>query len=189
MSKDTLSILGLYRSDDTIFNSMVLPTTISLNRDMLINNLLMECAEFEILYPDPDFMRWAINQWSAKEIDVWNHLYETTQYDYDPISNYDRNESWTDKGHVKVKTTPKSTVTVSENGYENNGMVNTTKSTKGGNDEIENWTDDTKTGRAYGNIGVTTTQEMIRQERDIAEFNMYDIIIQSFKERFCIMIY
>ena len=40
--------------------------------------------------------------------------------------------------------------------------------------------------RAHGNIGVTTTQEMIKQEREISRFNIYDFIIEDFKMRFCI---
>lgn len=44
-------------------------------------------------------------------------------------------------------------------------------------------------GRAHGNIGVTTTQEMIKQEREIATFNIIDVIITSFKNRFCLQVY
>ena len=42
---------------------------------------------------------------------------------------------------------------------------------------------------AHGNIGVTTTQNMIKQERQIDLFNIYDIIIEDFKMRFCILVY
>ena len=42
---------------------------------------------------------------------------------------------------------------------------------------------------AHGNIGVMSTQDMIKQEREIALFNLYDIIIDEFKQRFCIMVY
>ena len=40
-----------------------------------------------------------------------------------------------------------------------------------------------------GNIGVTTTQSMIREQREIVEFNIYHYITESFKERFCVMVY
>lgn len=42
---------------------------------------------------------------------------------------------------------------------------------------------------ARGNIGVTTTQEMIEQERRVDRFNIYDYIIEEFKMRFCILVY
>lgn len=47
----------------------------------------------------------------------------------------------------------------------------------------------TRTGRSHGNIGVTTSQQMIQSERDLVVFNLYDVIAESFIENFCLMIY
>ena len=43
--------------------------------------------------------------------------------------------------------------------------------------------------RAVGNIGVTTTQQMIEQERNVVQFNVMDYIINEYKNQFCIQIY
>lgn len=40
-----------------------------------------------------------------------------------------------------------------------------------------------------GNQGVTTTQQMIREEQELAKFNISDYIINEFKKRFCILLY
>ena len=40
-----------------------------------------------------------------------------------------------------------------------------------------------------GNIGVTTTQQMIEEERRVVKFNMMDYIIESFIKRFCLLVY
>lgn len=42
---------------------------------------------------------------------------------------------------------------------------------------------------SQGNIGVTTTQQMIKEERDVVKFNIIDYIITDFKNRFCILVY
>lgn len=47
----------------------------------------------------------------------------------------------------------------------------------------------TRTGHAHGNIGVTTSQQMIQSERDLVVFNLYDVIAESFIENFCLMVY
>ena len=47
----------------------------------------------------------------------------------------------------------------------------------------------TRVGRAHGNIGVTTSQQMIQSERDLVIFNFYDVIAESFIENFCLMVY
>ncbi|MBO7696976.1 MAG: hypothetical protein J6T10_30465 [Methanobrevibacter sp.] len=43
--------------------------------------------------------------------------------------------------------------------------------------------------RAYGNIGVTSTQQMIQQELDLRLFNMVEKISDMFIQEFCLMIY
>ncbi len=40
-----------------------------------------------------------------------------------------------------------------------------------------------------GNIGITTTQQMINEEREVVKFNLMDYIINEFKNRFCILVY
>ena len=47
-----------------------------------------------------------------------------------------------------------------------------------------------KMSRIHGNIGVTTSQQMLQQEIDIApKLNIMNYIIDSFKNRFCIMVW
>ena len=47
----------------------------------------------------------------------------------------------------------------------------------------------TITKERTGNIGVTMTQDMIRKQRELVQFNFYDYVTKSFKENFCIMVY
>lgn len=63
--------------------------------------------------------------------------------------------------------------------------VDTTVSRNGSGTE-----DSTHKGRVHGNIGVTTSQQMLESELEIApKLNIYNYIINSFKNRFCIMVY
>lgn len=43
--------------------------------------------------------------------------------------------------------------------------------------------------RRYGNQGITMTQDMIQKEREVAKFSLYEYISNSFKNRFCLMVY
>ena len=58
----TMSILGLYFQDPDLFSGMVYPD--ELDRDVLIDSILAECAELEIIYPDPEYMKNLITLWS-----------------------------------------------------------------------------------------------------------------------------
>jgi len=48
---------------------------------------------------------------------------------------------------------------------------------------------DTHGGRIHGNIGVMTTQNMLLQEYELRQLNMYDEIAKSFCKEFCLLIY
>ena len=107
--------------------------------------------------------------WSEKELPVWEKLENTLHYDYDPISNYDRHEESTNTGESLGKVA----------GYNAADLVNSSGAS----------TDVKRTARMWGNIGVTTTQQMIEEQRGVVKFNMMDHIIESFIKRFCLMLY
>ena len=91
-----LSPLGLYQWDQSIFDLMQIPS--ALDKPTLVDNLLAETAELEVLYPNPVVFKNLVGVWSAKQIDIWNRLYATTQYEYNPIENYNRYETGSEDG-------------------------------------------------------------------------------------------
>ena len=200
----TLSIRGLYLYDSTLFDAMFLPDGV--DKETLVQNLVAELAEVEVIYPSPVVMKPLIGIWSRKELPVWEKLYKTTTLTYDPISNYERNEEWVDSGSTTDTETnsgsdtanSSDTSTTTTSAFNSTALEpaqgasgSTTASTSYGH-KIVNQHDInniTKTGRAWGNIGVTTTQKMITEEREVSQFNIYDFIIDSFRQRFCLLVY
>ena len=64
----------------------------------------------------------------------------------------------------------------------------TTTRTGGGTEDIDGTT--THKGRVHGNIGVTTSQQMLASELELVpQLNIINYIISSFKNRFCILVY
>ena len=168
----TMSLLGLYNWDSSILDGLIVPDGV--DRKTLINNLLRECAELEVLYPQPNAMKFFVSEWAKERLPVWEKLESTLHYEYDPISNYDRKEEWADEnsGTNEALTA----------GYNSAGAdVPEARSSAKSNRK--------RTGRSYGNIGVTTTQQMIEEERRISEFDIDHVIIQEFKKEFCLLIY
>lgn len=198
----TLSILGLYNYDNTIFDNLVTPFE---DNETIIQNILIECAELEILYPDADFMKFAIGAWSQKQLPIWNKLYNTEKLEYNPLENANRTEETND-----------TTVINESNSGNNKSMLDgVNASTRqvfpfDGNiseaqyiDEIRpheerdnNYSDNREGQNTFtsvktikGSIGVVTPQEMIEQERNVSKFSIVNYIIEQFKQRFCIMVY
>lgn len=311
--------LSLYMLDQTVFDNLQLPTPptnptdypdlyvegFQLDRQVLVDNILMECGELNVIYPQPDFFKYAVGQWSKKELPVWQALYDTLFYKYNPLWNKDgtiketarelrdlargetrsrtrtENEDVTDTireedtsgnqrttsdtvvntgtvqdagtnskntthgGNVTTSGTDSTTVQVSgynETGYQNRDKTDTTKSETvtdasavaesgtDGNTRTDNLReeadgsivdqgtgthqgdntrarevgeDETETVEATdegsventlertetGNIGVTMTTQLIEAQRALVKLNFYDLIIDSFKERFCLLVY
>ena len=109
----TLSLLGLYNHDESLLDGLIenLPnkfgipsgyedsyyTNVTIDPQTVVENLLVECAEFEILYSDFDALKRIIKIWSAKEKPVWQKMFNTTCYKYNPIWNKDGKTIWTEQ--------------------------------------------------------------------------------------------
>ena len=192
----TISILGLYNLNDTLFDDLVIPE--NMDSDLLINNLVTELAELELIYSDFNFMKFMIGVWSRKELPTWERVYKASVKEYDPIENYDRIEEWNDTvdSNSAGNTSLNGNGTVQHDvaGLNSSSMVTATKDTT--TEHNTGFTSDNSsssgshTGRVHGNIGVTTSQQMLQSELDIApKLNAYDFIINSFKNRFCLQVY
>lgn len=160
-----LSIVGMYEYDPSIFDGLDVPTytdeqrhILIVDKNKVIQSILLNCAELELLYSNIDTMKLAIGIWSAAEQDTWHKLFATQKMDYNPLWNVDAD------------------------------VVNI-GSVMGFNEDTD-WSDAAKeTQRRTGNIGVTSSQDLLQQERDVADFSIIRYITESFKKRFCIMVY
>ena len=298
-----MSIMGLYNNDESIFDLLHLPDGFTNDDTECVKySILSECAELEILYPNPTVMKNMIDLWSYKELPYWQRVYDASLLEYNPIENYRRNEvenisdgrteehsgsdistmggsdslkktgsdTSTDSGSDTLARTgtvanaaggtdtssgtsatqysESGTETTEHNisGFDSNTLVpntsdgttfgkqentqssaqnsntygrtdtqtlNTSDATTYGkvNTQNHNTTDTTTYGKtdtlqhgekiehsgstarsvlAYGNIGVTTSQDMLTQEIEVAKIiNVIPIIIESFKNRFCLLVY
>ena len=175
-----LSIQGIYEYDPTVFDGFDAPSYTdsnnvihTLSRDAVINNILLQCAELELVYPSVEMMKFAIGVLSASNSRTWDKLYESMYLNYKPLWNVDAD------------------VTISRYGTnQNTDQVSGFNSESWSNSNKNDGTyADTVTERRTGNIGVTASQDLIKKEREIADFSIIEYITQSFKERFCLLVY
>lgn len=215
MATAKLTLIGLYNYDSTLFDGLQLPSYF--DKQTLINTILLAGGEFGCIYPGVEFMKHAIALWSAKNQRYFERLAVLMQTEYDPLENYNRQESWHDQGTSSNEensetsarfnnTTTGDDTTTTENkvsafnssAYENRDRSTSTghdtetdtgTSSGTGNRTNEGGFDTTRTGYARGNIGVTTSQEMFRQEMGIVSLSPYDVIAGDFINEFCIKLY
>ena len=104
-----LDIMALYNHDQTLFSAFQVPTsitwvehgpdgdtthteTIPYTKQNIVDNILLECAELEVVYPDADYMKLAIGTWSAKRLYTWQRIADVLYRKYDPFVNMNRHE-------------------------------------------------------------------------------------------------
>lgn len=235
----TGSTVTLLQYDEHMFDDIRLPAAVS--REEVVNCILEMHGHATLAHPDPFYMRRAIQAWSERRLPIWNKLVVTTEYDYNPIHNYDRNEKITEttrETRTNTQDTTQSTKTSqdterefsnennstetpdvqvehkvsAENSdeYQPENMDSTSGSTQvtgdtNGNETIGVTGKADTTGKTtgsetvehtfehtnvtQGNIGVTTTQQMIQAERDIVNYSVIEVIAQEYRDRFCLDIY
>lgn len=171
----TLSLLGLYSFRSDILDDFKLPEGI--DRDDFIEMLLFDTAELELLTPDPDIMKQLLGRWSNVRVNAWSKMLDTETVEYNPIHNYDRQEDWVDDG------TGSSITDLSVAGFNDADMADRERTGTG------TTTQSRHTARISGNIGVTTTQQMLESERESRKYSTVFEIIGEFKERFCLLVY
>ena len=213
-TKVTMSVLGMYNTDSTLFDLIHLPE--DLDHDVLVNNILMECSELEVLYTNPSFLKFAIDNWSKKELPVWQKLTDLWSSDMDLSGEYDYErkrtpnlshtktgtETQTPSGSIIDSGTVGSTTTDSVSAYNSNSFENREQSvvqgTNGNTRSFQNYQDQ----KSYNTINAETGTETITEKghkkpmyeliagaSDVAQNNIYDYIVESFKTRFCILVY
>lgn len=191
-----LSIMGMYEYDNTVFDGFDPPSYTdennvvhTLNRADVINNIVLQCAELELLYPSFEMMKFAIGVWSASNSRTWDKLYKSMYENYNPIWNVDAHELETYGRGYTDELSFDSTDTGAVQGFNSNTWSDANKVTYGGKDTHSGQEDSGTEKTRTGNIGVTATQDLIKKEREIADFSIIQFITNSFKERFCLMIY
>lgn len=243
MSSAKITTVGFYQYmnayNNDLFGLLNLPPGI--DKDTLVNNIMLRGGEFEVVYSNPDFYKSAIGLWSNKHYRTFEKWINALNIDYNPLENYDRMEEWSDvgsrtntgtvsdsgirkntgtqstesSGKDNFKETGNSTSSDEISAYNSNSFQNDKKNTTNSSNssETNKTANDTRTdnlsesnsntrtdnlsektnsdrkGRAHGNIGVTTSQQMLQSELDIAKWNIYEQITDLFLSEFCIMVY
>ena len=190
-----MTVRGMYNFDNTLFDYLTFP--VGIDRDLAISRILNKTEEFCVVYSDFDYFKDRIGTWGK----VWERTFEkwvaALAVEYDPLFNYDRHEVIDDTAASHSSTTTSATTTSNtENkvsAYDSDAYSNKEKVDSGANTSQGGVGDaDSETHRRahlYGNIGVTTSQQMLRDELDIAQWNLYEHISDLFLEEFCILIY
>lgn len=126
-----------------------------------------------------------INVFVSKFLDskasVLDKLYATTQFEYDPIENYNMVESGTDSG------TSGATASGQNKGTSYDSLTANLIDSNSSNSSAHSSSNHSL--KRSGNIGVTTSQQMIMQEREVAAYDFLHYVAELIIEQFTQSLY
>lgn len=232
MALAKITIIGMEQwannYNKSLFSDIDIPNAI--DKSLLIDTVLLEAGEFEPLYADFDFYKFAIGNFFKKYKSNFEKMIIALDSEYNPLHNYDRHEEWTDNSNTvdnqnysnngsannkasnnsnlnntdnvttenKVSAYDSSTYQPKEHNTSNNNTQSTiiesntsdSISSSSGASNSDSKVDSTHKGHLYGNIGVTTNQQMIESEMDMRDkYNIYDIITNTFIRHLTVAVY
>lgn len=169
MSNNTMGHIMTYPSSNMVINhqSIFLPIKFGLDwvedtqmRDLMLNYYLTQ----DMAYPDESLMVLKIQNKANLISEYWNKLYNLKSIEYQPIENYDRYEDIQETGNSKGQSNSSGTSLYSEFPMESplKKSVNNTDNNSSANSEAN--TNGTRKAHIHGNIGVTTSQQMLESE-------------------------
>mgnify|MGYP004649930931 FL=1 len=198
-----LTLMGMINYESNLLIGLQVPGCSS---DMIHETIIMKMGDLYPYYQVPPVLKKLITVWSLQHQMEWKKMYDSLNAEYNPIENYDRQESWEDNSNGVTESSSEfsntghsdSTDTMNKSGFNTDSFVpdsqavgvsnNNNGGKSSGNGKNTNVS--THTGRVHGNVGVTTNQQMIESEIALrTRFNLLDYVCGQFEKTFMVQVY
>lgn len=202
----TLSFNGMLNVYPNLFNGLQVPATV--DKDTVVNALLLDTIELEVLIPNPKIIQQALAIYSAQMLPSWTRYALALGLEYKPLDTDNRSRKLQHQGEDRSTRTPNLTTTGQNNGQDENirqvvgfdsaQFQNAEKNTTSlgtGNTVTSSGTDSTEASNSYTNTETLTgragrsAQELVQEEITLAQENVTAKIVNDIKGRFCLLVY
>lgn len=196
MLQPRMTLYGMYQYDPTLFDGVTLPD--GMDKTLMVNQIIRQSGDLFPYYQVPPEVKTAITEWFTRRKDNFSKLWQGFTAEYNPIENYDRHEDSTetpDITHTLVNSGKDSSTNEADvQGYNATEYVPNSR-TKSNGTSSTNGTDTetgtrTYTSRIHGNIGVTTSAQMLEGELALRRsLDIYALIAAEFETDNLIQVY
>lgn len=214
-----MSLWGLYKYDSTILDNLSVPAGMdsdNLKQNLLVETASLSVLYPDPAFMKTVIGLWSterVDVWNKlyettqlqydpiENYDRIEEAVETTSGVAVTDSQQDRRVNNSDSRNQSGN----SSSTNSNTSYNSNSFTDTAKVESSGQDQVSSVSTGQETAtasgressnanrnlqsRIHGNIGVTTSQQMIEAQREVVQFCMTEFIINDFIQRFCVMVY
>ena len=164
---------------------------IDFSADTLLAALINRGASFCVLYPDPDYFQLMNGAWWDRWKGAFEKWFTALALEYNPIENYDRIENWTDSGESGSEISSSGTTEGQVSAFDSSTYSPHDKEINSSGSEASASNTDEHEGRVHGNIGVTTSQQMLESEMILQQKwgNLYNHIADVFISEMLVAVY
>lgn len=196
MLQPRMTLYGMYQYDPTLFDGVTLPE--GMDKTLMVNQIIRQSGDLFPYYQVPPEVKIAITEWFTRRKDNFAKLWQGFTSDYNPIENYDRHEDSTETPDIThtLSNSGKDTSTneAEVQGYNGADYVPNSRTTSSGTSSTGGTDKETGTrtytSRIHGNIGVTTSAQMLEGELALRRsLDIYALIAAEFETDNLIQVY
>lgn len=174
-----LSLYGAYGYDSTIFDKIIVPQGV--DAETVVSRILLNYGYRPVYPPNTDILKSKIGNLCAVMQENWSHILKALTAEYEILDNYNGVEERTiiETGNNSGNVTGTTNATDKSAAYDTNTLKTaaTNDTTASSDSTAQHTINTTDTFTRHGNLGVTTSQQMVTQEIEMRQkYNIIDII-------------
>ena len=172
--------------------------------------IYMECGDLFPYYQVPLYCKAQIKNFFDRNKEQFKRVWEALYSEYNPIENYDRIEAWSDSHSESLSTSSSESVSAATSSSDSQSSSatgdisafnsptlqpqsassgnaqtagRTTNDTRGTSNSVHDRKAlDEHRGRVHGNIGVTSSQQLIQASIELGSYDIYIWVITLFRK-------
>lgn len=189
-------VLSFY--DDVVLDSRI-------DRDSLKAEIIRKCGALTPIYNTSSSFEYFTKAFFVREKGVISRMLDTVDYDYNPLENFERNEELKHNASEVTVTDETTTSEVQRNSETENKAsayneslyqpdTQSIDSANSKNTDVRDYGrerdfESSDINRAHGINGLTTKQDLLKKEREVAKFNVVKWIVEKYMCEYFYLVY
>ena len=153
------------------------------------NLLFQRYGNAEPAYNTTNVFKLFSDAWFKRNADTIKRILDALELEYNPIENFDKHEKITRAQDTGGTVTGTGHATDDLSAFNSGAYVKNTQADNKNETKSTGTENETVTNETHGNIGVTTTQQMLTSELELRRYNLLEWIVDKYSGELLSSIY
>lgn len=179
-----ITLINITQLYPDLFTDIVVPD--GMDAGLIVDAIMEKYGMLTPVYPEPHLFHAMIISFFNRRQMNYQKLFDTMNFEYNPLENLNREDITTHSENEKTETTENGNTENDISAYNTSDYSNDSRQQTQYDSDIGRGMEYKHTVSSHGTIGVITNQDMIEKEREVSKFNLYDYIADDFQAEFLI---